>query len=233
MKHFLLKDYFKKINFDWELHKNEINTINKLTKTKQITNNKNIEIPGMEQTYLLFSINKYYNCKNFFEIGTGRGTTSYAVSLLPSIEKIITLDIIPFEKNLNTIVNFEKKTISLKGIYDLIPYKEKEKIKFYTKNSYDFDKTNYKNKFDIAFIDGCHDNVNTIINDFELCQNIIKDNGVIIFDDYLNIKEPTEAVDKIIKMYPNYNYSRISFHGQLFEGKIRNKDHNIVIVEKL
>ena len=38
----------------------------------------------------------------------------------------------------------------------------------------------------------------------------------------LNIKEPTEAVDKIIKMYPNYNYSRISFHGQLFEGKIKN-----------
>jgi predicted O-methyltransferase YrrM len=234
MEHYTISDFFTRINYNWKDHREYINNINRLTKTKRNTrSNTNIEHPYMEQAYLLHALVEYYNCTNFFEIGTGRGTGSYSVSLLPSVEKIVTLDIIPMNRKMDTYVNFELVNVSLRDIYNMIPYSEKKKIEFITSTSFDFDVKNNINKFDVAFIDGDHDNIDTIINDFEVSNQITKDDGVIIFDDYLNIEGSTRAIDKIISNHPEYSYYRVSFYGKLFDhGPVEDSNQNVVILEK-
>ena len=89
-----LKAYFNSINYDYSIFKDNINTINKLTKTRSKGNNKpldatakqimdvlsnneeNIEQFGLEQPFLIHAICKKYNAKNFLEIGVFCGVTA-------------------------------------------------------------------------------------------------------------------------------------------------------------
>ena len=62
-----------------------------------------------------------------------------------------------------------------------------------------FPKNNYKNFFDICFIDGNHKIDKYILNDYNISKHILKDDGIIIFDDYGPDWAVTRVVDEILK----------------------------------
>ena len=213
-----LKDYFNSINYNYFMFKDNINTINKLTKTRSKGNNKpldisqininnvlsnhekNIEQFGLEQPFLIHAICKNYNAKNFLEIGTGRGTASYSVSLLESIDKIDTIDIVSKTKKFNRINFVEFKNLTISIIYDYIPFNSKKKIEFHNSNSLNFKYDILsENKYDVAFIDGCHNHYETIMNDFIKCKELIKEHGIIVMDDYGTEKVVTKVIKTSIK----------------------------------
>ena len=95
MKITSLSDFFSRCNYDWEKDKEEIKHICSLTKTRPDEEKTEFEFSyGMEQTFFIKAASEYLNASSFFEIGTGRGTASYAVSLNPKIKNITTVDII-------------------------------------------------------------------------------------------------------------------------------------------
>ena len=198
--------------------KDKLFKINLITKTRDDPKKKYItEHYGIEQSFLIYSLAKKYKCTNFVEIGTGRGTASYAVSLLNSVKRVDTFDIIPFDKKNNTAVEFRPFYGSNKDLYNLIPCKEKEKINFFHIDHLNNDyKERNKSKFDIAFIDGNHSNYNIIMNDFLNCLHLTKEDGIIVFDDYGNFPAVTRVVNDIIKKHTKYKYLLVQFRGHYF-----------------
>ena len=98
--------------------KDKLFKINLITKTRNDSKKKYItEHHGIEQSFLIYSLAKKYKCTNFVEIGTGRGTASYAVSLLNSVKRVDTFDIIPFDKKNNKAVEFRPFYGSNKDLY--------------------------------------------------------------------------------------------------------------------
>ncbi len=89
-------EYFENIKYNWEKDKDNLEHILGLTKTRPKKNPPEGYVPsaGHEQTYLIKAIAENMNVKKFFEIGTGRGTACYAVSLLSNIDEIVTVDIV-------------------------------------------------------------------------------------------------------------------------------------------
>lgn len=174
----------------------KILTICKITKT-----NENIKSYSslMPQSILLYTLCKLINAKTFFEIGTGRGTTSLSVALLPHIEKVITTDVLPFEKKRETYLDFKLVTTSNKDFYDIIPFEEKNKVEYLNFVSKYFPKEKYDKYFDISFIDGNHTRDSFIIKDFNLSEFMTKDSGIIVFDDYGPDWAVTRVVDNLIQ----------------------------------
>ena len=229
-----IKDLFIKNHFNYKKDEEKILKICEVTKTRVDTNKKSIkEHYGIEQSFILFFLADIFNCDSFFEIGTGRGTASYSVSLCDTIKKINTFDILPFEKKFQTAVNFKSFFGSNKDLYNLIPFKEKEKITFLHIDELN-EKYNVenKNKYDMAFIDGNHDNYNIIMGDFINANNIVKDDGIIVFDDYGNFPVVTKVVDDIIKKYTEYEYLYVPFRGYLYMPDKKDEKSGEVILFK-
>jgi len=231
MKKYDLKTFFKESGYNWEKDREALETIFKFTKTrvKPVAPLKKITY-GAEQTFLIKAVIEKYKAKSFFEIGTGRGTACYATSLVPSIEKILTVDIIPFIQKRNEAINFKPAYVSNADLYNLIPYEEKEKISFIERKDMSeiLNQTDYK--FDVCFIDGDHTDTKTIIEDFLTCQRVMKDDGIIIWDDYdpekFNIQK---VVEKALERYPQYNAALIEFRGHLFDDR-KERDAGIVLM---
>jgi predicted O-methyltransferase YrrM len=102
-------------------------------------------------------------------------------------------------------------------LYDLLKYKEKEKINF--KHIYELtDKYLKENegKFDMAFIDGNHSEYNIIYNDFMNSVNLTREGGIIVFDDYGNFPVVTRVVNDVMKKYEDYKYVLVPFRGHYF-----------------
>lgn len=225
-------DLFEYTSFDYKQIENKLFEINKYTKTRVDPNKKHItEHYGIEQSFLLYYIGYILDSKNFLEIGTGRGTTTYSLSLLKDIKKIYTFDIIPFNQKMKYAINFKEFFISNKDIFDLIPYEQKKIITFEHINNLNYEfKEKYNNYYDLAFIDGCHNNYDIIMNDFLNCNYLTKDDGVIVFDDYGNFPVVTKVVDDIIKKYDNYGYILVTFRGHLFmEDKKCNQSGEMIL----
>ena len=84
MKNIGLLEFFRKANYDWQKNETDIKDVCFYTKSRVNNNRSNDEFEfgyGMEQPFVLKAIADKIKAKNFFEIGTGRGTASYAVSL--------------------------------------------------------------------------------------------------------------------------------------------------------
>lgn len=229
-----LNSFFDQISYDWKKDEKLIEHICKFTKTRVNPTLSSIPFKlsyGSEQTFLIKSIVEKYMAKTFFEIGTGRGTTSYAVSSIPEIEEIHTLDIIPFHKKMNTAIGYSPALASNKDLYDLISIEGKSKINFHQGTSNNFDIPS-DNKMDICFIDGNHSDPEIIIKDFLLCQKMMKSKGWIIWDDY----SPTEhkvksVVDVILRRYPETSATLIEFRGHLFDTQRKEKKSGIVLMK--
>jgi predicted O-methyltransferase YrrM len=212
--------------------------INALTKTRVDNSKNDVRMHyGIEQSFFIYGMAKKYKCQNFFEIGTGRGTACYSVSLLDDVNSVETFDIVPHTRKSATAVKFKSFFGSNKDIYDLVPYNEKEKIKF--NHIYSLD-TNYLNKnkglFDMAFIDGNHSDYSVIMKDFENSHLLTKNDGIIIFDDYGNFPVVTQVANDVMKKYPNYEYILVPFRGHYFQEFVKKEKENnsgeLVLIKK-
>ena len=232
MKIINLEDFFIQNNYDWKEKNEEIFEISRLSKTRASDNTEITHHYGLEQPFLLHAISKIYNVKNFFEIGTGRGTGSYSVSLVDSVEKIITFDIVEFEQKRETAINFKKEYASNEDIYNLVPYKEKNKIDFRNIHKSPLEKEKYKNYFDLSFIDGNHTDFDMIMDDFKLSEFVTKDDGILLFDDYGPDWAVTHVVDYLRENRDDLSFTLIPFRGHLFNKEKKEVNMGAVLVKK-
>jgi len=219
MKEIKLLDWFNKIDYQWEKDYNEIGTICYYTKTRtnpQLACNLEDYVCGYgsEQPFFVKSVVDWVKAKSFFEIGTGRGTACMSVALNDNINYISTIDIIPHTQIQNQAIGHKPVQVSVRDLYNMIPYNEKEKIEFRHLSEIN---NPYKDKFDVCFIDGNHDDYNTVRHDFDKCLSMLKDDGIIIWDDY----DPNQfivkkVVDDVIQEYPEFNTLLVSFRGHMF-----------------
>ena len=231
MKECTLLDFFNQVDYDYTKDLDNLGTICKYTKTRiQPGMGGTHPFPfarGMEQTFFIKAVLEWFGARNFFEIGTGRGTASYAAALIPEIESITTIDIVPFERKTNTAIDFSAAHVSNKDIRDLIPFPEKEKIAFKTRG-YAAKKDNY----DVCFIDGDHDDIKIILEDFIYCRNIMREDGIVIWDDYdethFSVKK---VVDALLEKEKDLQAIWVHTRGHLF-GVEPETDAGIVLMRK-
>jgi len=231
-----LNEFFELIKYDFKQDLEDIKEICKLTKTrpKDVPQEFFMDY-GSEQPLLIKSIVSKLKAENFFEIGTGRGTGSYSVALEESINFVATLDRIPHFFKQDTAIEFKPIKISQKGIHHMIKFKEKNKIKFYHNIQKPYLRTVYKNKFDVAFIDGNHTDKEIINSDINLSLRLLKKNGVLLFDDYEKDigKSRKFAVGSVVDEFLNQNnfYSYlIEFRGHLFDKSNKEKNAGVLVV---
>ena len=66
----------------------------------------------------------------------------------------------------------------------------------------------------MAFIDGNHTDVGIILNDFNVANKLVRDGGVILFDDYHPTKFAVkEVADKVLSENPSFKSELVCFHG--------------------
>lgn len=234
MQEYGLKDFFKKINYNWEKDRDCLTQICHYTKTRvkpsvePFTNEF-----GNEQVFLIKALAEYNKANAFFEIGTGRGTACYALSLLPRIQKIVTVDILPFKQKMNTAIGYRPAFVSNSDIYDMIPYADKWKIQFYQRSQIKDILQYNKKAFDLCFIDGDHTNPEIIQEDFKISKELMKDNGMIVFDDYhLSRFAVKDVVDNVLRENPEYEAAFIKFHGHLFAEENKVDNYGVVVMKK-
>jgi predicted O-methyltransferase YrrM len=236
MKSIDLCSFFNKVNYNWKKDEKKIKNICYFTKTRPDATRdaSSFELTyGMEQVFLLKSIVEHFNVENMFEIGTGRGTGCYAAALSPNVENIITVDILPFEYKRPTAIGFRPVVVSNFDIFCMIPFLQKRKIKFkHISNTKDIVDTHRKT-IDFCFIDGDHENEDIIKKDYENCKALIKDKGLILFDDYhpdkFNVKK---VVDQILKEDSNLDSLLINMHGHLFDKSNKTTDNGVVLIKE-
>ena len=216
-----------------EKDKDSLATICKFTKTRVKPDIKEFKFGlGAEQPFLVKAVAEHLGAQSFFEIGTGRGTACYATALIPRIDKIMTVDVIPFETKMQTAINYKPIEASNADIYEMIPYKEKQKIDFKHTSDIDDITFDHDEEFDLCFIDGDHTNNYVIYNDFNICEEILKPGGVILFDDYHPAKFAVKSVvDRVLQENPSYEATLITFHGHLFDEENKAQDYGIVMVK--
>lgn len=229
-----LNSFFKAVGYDWKADKEEIKKICYYTKSRANPNKTDFGLSyGMEQPFFIKSVAEWANCKSFFEIGTGRGTACYAVSLIDSIQKLSTVDIVPFTTKRNEAIGYDPAFVSNEDLYQMIPYSQKSKIKFCHRDNIDTIKSDNSAGFDLFFIDGDHTNPITIMQDFQICKEMSHDNSLIIWDDY----EPEKfAVKRVIKevqrIYPEYETMLVESRGHLFRDKEPESGAGMVLMKK-
>ena len=229
-----LKDYFERTGYDWENDKEKLSLICNFTKTR-IDPSKNAgEMSfGSEQCFLVKSVARDMKAQKFFEIGTGRGTACYSVALEDTIEEIYTIDIVSHFQKKKEAIGYREAIVSNEDLYNMIPYQEKNKISFKHVSELPLLINEFEDEFDLAFIDGNHTDVEIIMNDFNIANKMVKDGGVILFDDYHPTKFAVkQVVDEILEKNPNFDAELICFHGHLFDEDRSSKDNGIVIVKK-
>lgn len=229
-----LLDYFSEINYDWSSDLQNLSTICHFTKTRIDPNKKEGQMSfGAEQCFLVKAIAGNINAEKFFEIGTGRGTACYSVALEDSIEEIVTTDIISHFQKKREAIGYKEAVVSNEDIYNLIPFVEKEKIKFKHTSEVPFFEDEMEGEFDLAFIDGNHTDVEVIENDFRIANKLVREGGVILFDDYHPTKFAVkQVVDKILAENANFEAELVCFHGHLFDQERKVNDTGIVVVKK-
>lgn len=232
MKTIGLTDFFDKIKYDWNKDKEKIAKICELTKTRVDLARDDFSFDyGSEQVFLLKAIAEWKSADSFFEIGTGRGTACYTISLCPHVEDIVTIDIIPPTLKRQESVKYRSADVSNMDLYEMVPYEEKNKILFKHRSEVFQIINEYKDYFDLCFIDGNHDNEQIIMSDFEICKNIMTSDGLIVWDDYDKTKySVAPVVDMILKENENYDALLIEFRGHLFDNR-KEKNAGILLMK--
>ena len=68
------------------------------------------------------------------------------------------------------------------------------------------------------------------MNDFNNCNLLTNENGVIIFDDYGNFPVVTNVVNNIVENNPKFKFIKIPFRGHLFmKDKACNKSSEVIL----
>lgn len=232
MKTIDLKTFFNKINYNWKKDFKNLEKIAYYTKTRVNSNPPSSTLSwGMEQTFLLKAIAEWTQSEHFFEIGTGRGTACYALSLVPSIKDIHTVDILQFKQKFSTAIGYKTAKVSLADIKDKIPFVEKSKIHFHHRSGLDKMRKTYSNYFDLCFIDGDHSSKAVILDDYASCIDMIKEDAIILWDDYDPEKfKVKEVVDTIAAN--GYDTILVEQRGHLFTEKAAEHNRGVVLMRK-
>ena len=166
----------------------------------------NNNIVGMTSDYeawIISSLSKISN--NIFEFGTCSGKTTYLMALnSPQNAKITTLTLKPenlFDikrgqfDNKKSFRNLINESIYEKFLFSNTLYENKINVIF--ENSLNFNEKNYLNFFDLIFIDGGH-TYSIVKNDSEKSFKMLKQNGIILWHDFVPGKESAKNVVKYI-----------------------------------
>lgn len=237
MKVFSLQDFFTATDYDWKKDEQALKTIAYYTKTRhkpKMAKTRPEEMVldyGTEQTFLVKAIAEYFKTTWFFEIGTGRGTACYALSLVDNIKSIHTVDILKPNQKFPTAIGYNKANVSLNDIRSMIPYKEKNKVVFHHRSEFPLKALN--KKFDLAFIDGDHTNKAVILEDYAVCQNLLMEDGLILWDDYDPNKFAVKGiVDELLEKDKSLNAILVEQRGHLFGDKGMEKGCGVVIMRR-
>ena len=247
-----LKDFFNKVNYDWEKDINFFKDVCALSKTRVRENPpEDFEFNwGMEQPFFIKAfLESLGNKINYFEIGTGRGTSCMAAAGCDNVDKIDSFDIlIPKQKRKN-VINFREVEASNVDILKEFESKYSGKLKTNTREnstmgvrlhhisqyaSFIDDENN--RDYDVCFIDGEHDNPEIILKDYLICNKIMErsKHAYIIWDDYYPDKMAVkEVVDKVIEVDKREAYL-VPFRGHLFSsnaGRPFEKDAGEVVMK--
>ena len=234
MRQYDLLEFFSLIGYDYKKDLEKLGEVCRYTKTRvkegMDQSASFVFSRGMEQTFFIKSILEWARATSFFEIGTGRGTASYAASIISEIKRITTFDIVPFEHKTNTAIDYKPAFVSNKDIYDKIPFSEKTKIQFL--NVRDSLEVNEHNKYDVCFIDGNHDDARVIVQDYIKCKKVMKEGGIILWDDYdqdrFSVKK---VVDALLEKEEDLDAIWVHTRGHLF-GDDKEADAGIVVMKK-
>ena len=234
MKTISLLEYFEETKYNWEKDLESLSHILELTKTRVKENAPEDYYPsaGAEQTFFMKSVAEHISAEMFFEIGTGRGTSCYALSLLDSVEEIITVDIVSHYQKKNEAINHKPVIVSNADLYNKIKFDEKEKIKFKHVSEMPYIKNEYGGEIDLAFIDGNHSDYNIVMQDYLNCKELVKPGGLIVFDDYHEEKFVVKkVVDDIVSEDSNIDPILVNVFGQLFDTEKKQLNQGMVIVK--
>jgi predicted O-methyltransferase YrrM len=229
MKTMTLAEFFKCVGYDWKKDKDSVGEICRLTKTRvdpRIT--EFAFTSGMEQTFMVKAVAGWIGADSFFEIGTGRGTACYAVALLDKIQEIITVDIVPFNQKFVTAIGYKKRFVSNKDLRKMIPFDSKKKIRFVLRKRLKGLIEGRKDCFDLCFMDGNHDSKEVVYKDYYICDNLMRKNGIMVFNDYDNRFVVKEVVDDLVKTH-GLHAILVETRGHLFEGN-REKNQGMALV---
>ena len=221
MKKVTLKEFFDQTGYDWESDVSLMEDICSLSKSRfredppdKFTLNWGMEQPFFIKAFLQ-SIGSKQDPINYFEIGTGRGTSCMAAASCDNVDKIDSFDILIPKAKRKNVINYREVDASnvdiLKQFHDLYSNKINRNniregstmnIKLRHVSEYGSFITNEENKnYDVCFIDGEHDNPEIILKDYLICNKIMErsDHAYIIWDDYYPDKMAVkEVVDKIL-----------------------------------
>jgi hypothetical protein len=163
-------------------------------------------IVGMTSDYeawIISSLSK--KSDNIFEFGTCSGKTTFLMALnSPKNANITTLTLGP--KNLSELkiskldnkVSF--RNIVNESIYEKFLFSDTEyenKINVLFENSLNFDENKHIGTFDLIFIDGGH-TYSIVKNDSEKSFRMLRQNGIILWHDFVPGKESAKNVVKYI-----------------------------------
>jgi len=175
-----------------------------IIKSFSITSSNNIV--GMTSDYeawIISSISKI--SKKIFEFGTCSGKTTYLMGLNSSDDtKIVSITLNP--DDLDNVIKKDKdnkvsfRNIIQESVYGKFLFSDKEvekKIKVIFQNSLDLEHNKYKNEMDLIFIDGGH-TYSVIKSDSEKSFEMLNENGIILWHDYVPGKRSAKDVVKYI-----------------------------------
>ncbi len=229
-----LKDLFELASYQWKEDLDSMSKICFFTKSRVSQDReKSFGLSyGMEQPFLLKALAAKIEAKSFFEIGTGRGTACYATSLVDSVQRIDTIDIIPPSHKRREAIGYEPAMVSNLDLHGMIPFEQKNKINFHERHEI-YKVISRNEKYDLLFIDGNHTDFHVIYEDFEICRLIASDKAIIVWDDFypdkFAIKDVVSAVDRKY----DYNMKLVECRGHLFSnGKTPEKNCGTVIMSK-
>ena len=227
-----LLDFFEKTGYDWRKDLEVMRTICGLTKTRPKENMSEFKFTdGHEQTFFMKALAEHHKTKSFFEIGTGRGTACYALALLDHVKEIQTVDIIPHDRKKPEAINYVPVMVSNQDLYDMIPYDQKSKINFNLRNQLPKILEEKPDHFDLCFIDGDHDNHRVIVEDYYYSTKILKEGGVIVFDDYHPTRFSVKSiVDRILETDTKLNAYLILHSGHLFDTSKAATERGMVVL---
>ncbi len=227
-------EFFERVNYDWKKDLNKLSTICHFTKTRHNPDKNEGDMSfGAEQCFFVKAVANSIKAEKFFEIGTGRGTACYAVALEKTVDEVLTVDIVSHFQKKNEAIGYRSAVVSNHDLYEMIPFEEKEKIKFKHTSEVPFFVDEVEGEFDFAFIDGNHTDKNIIVNDFNVCNRLVRDGGIILFDDYHPEKYAVKQVaDKILEENPDFSAELVCFHGHLFDQDRKVENYGILMVTK-
>ena len=259
MKQVPLKEFFQQVNYDWEKDIDFFKDVCSLSKTrarpvsiKDAFEDSPQEFEftwGMEQPFIMKAFIESLEGKiNYFEIGTGRGTSSMAAAGSKNINKIDSFDILEPKHKRKNVVNFKEVQASNVDILKEFESKYSNKlksndregttmgIKLHHVSEYaSFINDENNRDYDVCFIDGEHENPEIILKDYLICNKVMEksNHAYIIWDDYypdkMNVKH---VVERVVEVDKRESYL-VPFRGHLFGSKNRpiEKDAGVVIMK--